>query len=213
MIGAGAILAYLGRSEDRDAASEPDWPKTLEEFRAWHERQPDVWEFIDGVPEAHGAGLHGAHADQEQRRTSCSATLSIRTGCRALVDGAIIEVEGSSLIPDVVVTCSQLDFTTPRVDDPIIIVEVLSPSNEKDDTGRKLALYLKIPSLRHYLVIDQDRRQIVHHQRRDDLGGAFLTTIAPPDPLRLDPPGIEISLAALYEGVPVAAGQPEPPPA
>ena len=47
------------------------------------------------------------------------------TGCRALVDGAIIEVEGSSLIPDVAVTCRELDFTTPRIDDPIIIVEVL----------------------------------------------------------------------------------------
>ena len=53
-------------------------------------------------------------------------------------------------------------------------------------------------------MIDQERRQIVHHERRDDLGGAFLTDIAPPDPLRLDPPGIAISLAALYEDVPVA---------
>jgi hypothetical protein len=61
-------------------------------------------------------------------------------------------------------------------------------------------------------VIDQERRQIVHHERRDDLGGAFLTPIAPPDPLRLGPPGIELSLAALYEGVPAAiAGQPGTP--
>lgn len=29
-----------------------DWPKTLDEFRAWHERQPDVWEFIHGVPKS-----------------------------------------------------------------------------------------------------------------------------------------------------------------
>jgi hypothetical protein len=29
---------------------QPDWPKTLDEFRAWHERQPEVWEFIHGVP-------------------------------------------------------------------------------------------------------------------------------------------------------------------
>jgi hypothetical protein len=27
----------------------PDWPRNLEEFRSWHERQPDVWEFIDGA--------------------------------------------------------------------------------------------------------------------------------------------------------------------
>jgi hypothetical protein len=36
--------------------SEPDWPKTLDEFRAWHERQPEVWEFIDGVPKLMAPG-------------------------------------------------------------------------------------------------------------------------------------------------------------
>jgi Uma2 family endonuclease len=187
--------------------SEPDWPKTLEEFRAWHERQPDVWEFIDGVPKLMAPGSM-AHTLLKSNAGRVLGNALDRTGCRALVDGAIIEVEGSSLIPDVVVTCSELDFTTPRIDDPILIVEVLSPSNEKDDIGRKLALYLKIPSLRHYLVIHQDRRLVVHHQRREDLGDDFLTTIAPPDPLRLDPPGIEIPLAAIYEGVPLSAGQP-----
>jgi Uma2 family endonuclease len=182
---------------------QPDWPRTLDEFRAWHERQPEVWEFIDGVPKLMAPGSK-AHTLIKSNVHAAFALALRGTTCRALVDGAIVEVEGSSLIPDVVVTCSPLDFATPRVEDPIIIVEVLSPSNEKDDTGRKLALYLRIPSLRHYLVIEQDRRQIVHYQRRDDLGGAFLTDLAPPDPLRLDPPGIAISLAALYEDVPVA---------
>ena len=181
---------------------QPDWPKSLDEFRAWHERQPEVWEFIYGVPKLMAPGSK-AHTVIESNFNAAFALVLRGTGCRALVDGAIVEVEGSSLIPDVVVTCSPLDFTTPRVAEPTIIVEVLSPSNEADDTGRKLALYLRIPSLRHYLVMEQERRQIVHHERRDDLGGAFLTNIAPPDPLRLDPPGVELALAALYDGVPV----------
>jgi Uma2 family endonuclease len=192
--------------------SEPDWPKTLDEFRAWHECQPEVWEFIHGVPKPMAPGSK-AHTMIKGNAHIALAQALRGTGCRALVDGAIVEVEGSSLIPDVVVTCSELDFATPRIDDPIIIVEVLFPWSEKDDTGRKLALYLKIPSLCHYLMMDQERRQIVHHERRDDLGGAFLATIAPPDPLRLDPPGIEISLAALYDGVPVTSAQSGPPPA
>jgi Uma2 family endonuclease len=189
---------------------QPDWPKTLDEFRAWHERQPDVWEFIHGVPKLMAPGSKAHTLIKSNAHIALAQALG-GTGCRALVDGAIVEVDGSSLIPDVVVTCSPLDFATPRVEDPIIIVEVLSPSNQGDDTGRKLALYLKIPSLRHFLVIEQERRQIVHHERRDDLGGAFLTNIAPPDPLRLHPPGIEIALAALYDGVPIAAGQAGPP--
>ena len=182
---------------------QPDWPRTLDEFRAWHERQPDVWEFIDGDAAPHGAGLKGAHADQEQCRP-CDRRGPARTGCSVLVDGAIVEVHGSSLIPDIVVTWAPLDFSTPRVDEPVLIIEILSPSNEMDDTGRKLALYLEIPNLRHYLVVHQDRRQIVHHERRDDLGGRFLTNIAPADPLRLDPPGVELSLDAVYDGLPLA---------
>lgn len=178
----------------------PDWPKTLDEFRAWHERQPEVWEFIHGVPKLMAPGSK-AHTVIKSNAHAAFALALQGTPCRALVDGAIVEVDGSSLIPNVVVTCAPLDFTTPRVAEPIIIVEVLSPS---DDTGRKLALYLKIPSLRHFLVIEQERRQVVHHERRDDLGGAFLTSIAPPDPLRLDPPGVELAIAALYDGVPVA---------
>jgi hypothetical protein len=44
----------------------------------------------------------------------------------------------------------------------------------------------------------------VHHQRRDELGGQFLTTIVAGDMLRLEGPGIDLPLARLYDGVPVA---------
>ena len=113
-------------------------------------------------------------------------------------------VRGCSLIPDIVVTCEPLDFATPRVDEPMIIVEVLSPSGEKDDLGRKLALYLEVPSLRHYLVIHQDSRRVVHHQRRDELAGQFLATIVAGDMLRLEPPDVDLLLARIYDAVPVA---------
>lgn len=180
---------------------QPNWPRNLEEFRAWHERQPDVWEFIDGALRLMAPGSN-AHTLVKGNVHGAFAQALRGTDCRALVDGAIVEVHGSSLIPDIVVTCTDLDSSTPRVGEPVIIVEILSPSNERDDTGRKLALYLEISTLRHYVVIHQDRRQIVHHERRDDFGGAFLTTIAPPDPLRLDPPGIDLAFDAVYDGVP-----------
>jgi Uma2 family endonuclease len=180
-----------------------DWPHTLDEFRAWHERQPDVWEFIDGTPRLMAPGSK-AHTLIKSNVGRALGEGLRGTGCSVLVDGAIVEAQGSSLIPDVVVTCTALDFSTPRVDEPVIIVEIMSPSSETDDIGRKLSLYLQIPSLRHYVVVHQDRRQLVHHERRDDLGGNFLTTIAPADPLRLDPPGIDLALSAVYEGLAVA---------
>ncbi|MGH6913666.1 MAG: Uma2 family endonuclease [Geminicoccales bacterium] len=175
-----------------------DRPRTLEQFRAWHERQPEVWEFIDGTPRLMAPGSK-AHTLIKGNVHAALMHALRGTGCRPLVDGAIAEVDGSSLIPDIVVTCSPLDFSTPRVDDPVVIIEITSSSSENDDIGRKLALYLKIPSLRHHIVVRQDARQIVHHQRRDDLGGMFLTNIAPSDPLRLDPPGADLPFATIYD--------------
>jgi Uma2 family endonuclease len=182
---------------------QPDWPRTLDAFRAWHERQPEVWEFIDGTPRLMAPGSK-AHTLIKSNVGRALGEGLRGAGCSALVDGAIVEVQGSSLIPHVMVTCTPLDFSTARVDEPVIIVEIMSPSSETDDSGRKLSLYLTIPSLRHYVVIHQDRRQVVHHERRDDLGGRFLTSIAPADPLRLDPPGVELSLNAVYDGLPLA---------
>jgi hypothetical protein len=74
----------------------PDWPKTLDEFRAWHERQPEVWEFIHGVPNLMAPGSK-AHTLIKSNAHLALVQALRGTGCRALVDGAIIEIEGSSL--------------------------------------------------------------------------------------------------------------------
>jgi Uma2 family endonuclease len=198
-----AERVYIAREgEELMPEPKPAGPRSLEEFRAWHECQPEIWEFIDGTPRLTAPGSKAHTLIKSNVGRAIGAGLD-GTGCSVLIDGAVVEVRGSSLIPDVVVTCSPLDFSTPRVDDPVIIVEIMSPSSEPDDTGRKLALYLEIPTLRHYLVVHQDRRQIVHHERRDDLGGRFLTNIAPPDPLHLEPPGIDLALTAVYASLPL----------
>ena len=184
------------------ATPEADWPRTLDEFRAWHARQPELWEFIDGVPRLM-APASKAHTTIKGNVYAALRAALRATGCQAFVDGAQIEGDNFSAIPDVVVTCGPEDFSTPRVDAPVIVVEVLSPGTEKDDVERKLHRYLAIPSVRHVLIVHQDERRIVHYERRDDLGGSFLANIAPPDPLRLDSPGVSLPFAAVYEGVPL----------
>ena len=171
------------------ATPEADWPRTLDEFRAWHARQPELWEFIDGVPRLM-APASKAHTTIKGNVYAALRAALRDTGCQAFVDGAQIEGDNFSAIPDVVVTWGPEDFSTPRVDAPVIVVEVLHR-------------YLAIPSVRHVLIVHQDERRIVHYERRDDLGGSFLANIAPPDPLRLDPPGVSLPFAAVYEGVPL----------
>jgi Uma2 family endonuclease len=74
--------------------------------------------------------------------------------------------------------------------DPIIVVEVLSPSTSARDVGAKLVGYFQLPSLRHYLIVRHESRTIVHHERGDD--GVIVTRIVRDGPILLDPPGITL---------------------
>jgi len=51
---------------------------------------------------------------------------------------------------------------------PTIIVEVLSPSTERVDRGDKLASYKRIPALREYLRVSQDRERVEVYRRVEE---------------------------------------------
>jgi Uma2 family endonuclease len=52
-----------------------------------------------------------------------------------------------------------------EVPNPIILVEVLSPSTGKRGHGVKRDGYFTLPSLRHYVIVDPDRALVIHHRR------------------------------------------------
>jgi Uma2 family endonuclease len=88
------------------------------------------------------------------------------------------------------------------VAEPAIIVEVMSPASEADDTGRKWLSYQKIPSLKHYLVLAQDRCLVQVHSRAGDLWRErFLST----GTIELDDPHLRLDVAALYAQTDLAA--------
>jgi Uma2 family endonuclease len=78
-----------------------------------------------------------------------------------------------------------------EVNDPIIVVEVVSPSSRKRDTGGKLEGYFRLPSVRHYLIVMTEPKAIIHHCR--DEAGVIMTRIVREGAVRLDPPGIELT--------------------
>ena len=73
---------------------------------------------------------------------------------------------------------------------------MLSPSTALRDTHRKLIGYFTLPSVFHYLVVDPIDRNVVHHKRGE--GGLIETRPLHEGPLRLDPPGLELSVAELF---------------
>jgi Uma2 family endonuclease len=95
--------------------------------------------------------------------------------------------------PDVLVRCgAPVDGQALEVTDPLIVVEVVSRSSHKRDSGMKLEDYFRIPSVHHYLIVRTDTLAVIHHRR--DEAGAIRTSVIRSGPVRLDPPGLEFTL-------------------
>ena len=100
--------------------------------------------------------------------------------------------------PDAQVYCGEkLKGDALLVPNPVVVAEVLSPSTRRVDVSVKLAGYFRLPSLAHYLIIDPTQPSIIHHARAD--GGTILTRVFTEGRITLDPPGLELDIAQIYE--------------
>ncbi len=81
------------------------------------------------------------------------------------------------------------------ITNPVVVVEVLSPSTEARDRGEKFEAYKQIASLREYVLVSQDERR-VEVRRRTERG--FSSDIAgPEDTIRIH--GQDVAVSTLYE--------------
>jgi Uma2 family endonuclease len=113
--------------------------------------------------------------------------------CQVFSDSMAVEVDKETIYePDVVLRCGpRLPPNTTKLTDPLVVIEVLSLSTRNRDLTEKLSDYLRMTSLRHYLVVNAERRTVIHHERAPS--GTIVTHIRIDQPIHLDPPGIEIA--------------------
>ena len=99
--------------------------------------------------------------------------------------------------PDALLRCgAPVDRDMIRISDPVVVVEVLSPSTQAADLGGKLEGYFRLASLRHYLIVKTATRSVIHHWRDD--AGELRTAIRTGGALALDPPGLRLDVEALF---------------
>ena len=79
-------------------------------------------------------------------------------------------------------------------------VVALAPTTRARDFSVKLAGYAALPSVLHYLLVETERRLIVHHHRTDGRHD-FQTSIARGGALALDPPGLRLDVDQVYAGL------------
>lgn len=184
---------------------------TVEDFLAWTEEQPDDarYELVAGIPLRLMATTNIRHA-RIRRNASDALRAAIAASGRSCEvfdagPGVAVGLDGDECrIPDLVVTCAPaIDETARLVPEPVIVVEVASPSTRLADVNDKVEFYGGIASIQHFLVIEQDRRRAVYHGRGP--GGGLEPRILRAGEILLDPPGIRLALDELYRDTEVAA--------
>jgi len=114
-----------------------------------------------------------------------------------LPDGITVEVDADTdYEPDAIVNCGPpAPGDAVAATNPVVVVEVLSPSTEAIDLVDKLADYFRLASIQHYLIVRARRREVILHSRS---GAGIVSRVINLGSIVLDPPGISIDLADLY---------------
>jgi len=110
--------------------------------------------------------------------------------------------------PDVMVVCDARDTHTHYKEFPSLVVEVLSPSTESIDRREKMLAYRTLPSLREYLLIAQDKRQVELYRRADN-GAWYLVVLPEGAGVPLECVNASLTLDELYEDVKFIKNEPQ----
>jgi Uma2 family endonuclease len=171
----------------------------VDAYLVWADGRPGRWELRDGKP-IMMAPERAAHA-----LTKFSAQIALKEGieraglpCRVFPDGMTVRIAARTAFePDALVVCPPpTDLNTMEIPNPVVVVEVLSPSTAADDHGVKLDGYFSLDSVIHYLILDLDRRVMIHHRRAH--AGAIETRVLREGKVILDPPGFDAQVEAFF---------------
>jgi Uma2 family endonuclease len=172
---------------------------TVDQFLAWAQDEPGRYELYDGLIYAMSPEGVGHARVKFAVQTALPAAIRERgIPCHMLPDGMTVRVdEAAAYEPDALVYCGkELPPDALELPDPVIVVEVLSPSTRRIDTFAKVTGYFRLPSVAHYLIVDPTRPMLLHHARGGS--GSIVTRIVTEGAVALDPPGVTLAVADLY---------------
>lgn len=173
---------------------------TADEFVLWAERQErGRYELVDGMIVEMNAEQLG-HVRAKWRLASLLQTSLASSGLdgEVLGDGMALRIaERVVHEPDVMVRMgSPLPGSTLHISDPVIVVEVLSPSTGPVDTGTKLVNYFKVETVEHYLVVSTTDQVVLHYRRGADREPVM--TMVRSGEIALSPPGLKLAMAEIF---------------
>jgi Uma2 family endonuclease len=169
---------------------------TVAEFLTWDDGTDARYELIDGRPLAMApvAPSHSVIVANVTHQLKSTLQRPCYVGREAGVERP--DRDDTFYEADVVVSCTPVTPDMAAIPDPVVVIEVLSPSTVEHDRGRKAYEYRRIPSVREIVLVASEQRHIVIWRRRgakweveDLIGDAAL---------ELEAVGVEVSLAEIY---------------
>ncbi|MGJ8655658.1 MAG: Uma2 family endonuclease [Akkermansiaceae bacterium] len=135
-------------------------------------------EYIDGVVYAMSGGTLNHNTISLNIASSLNQALS-GSPCRPFINDVKVQVKTLSnesyYYPDVVVSCDKAGDHPLYLEKPTTIFEVLSDSTERIDRNEKFLAYTSIPSLQEYILVAQDRKEVIIVRRENNWEPEFLT--------------------------------------
>lgn len=173
------------------------FPMSVDAFLDWERKQELRHEF-DGV---RVFAMNGGSLNHSRIATNIVRALDqrIRRPCEAWRGDVKVRTAAGVRYPDVVVGCSATNGQSDIVPDPVIVFEVIPPTTASVDRLVKNAEYRAIPSVRHCVLVEQNRKGVTVFSRDD---GRWTSLILIGDAmLSLPEIGADIPLSELYQNV------------
>jgi Uma2 family endonuclease len=177
-------------------------PVTIEAFDSFVTAQADatLFELVEGVI----IMMTNPTETHEQITSNIGAPLKLAMdprGCRTYQGGIRVQRSDDSRDidkprPDIVVRCGAVGSKT-YITDPLVVVEVLSPSTIDVDRGPKLDFYKSLPTIRHIAFVYQDQTRVEHY-RRAEQGFELEVLTRPEDIVHFEAVEFRIDLARIY---------------
>ena len=185
-------------------------PWTVERFLSWEDGQEGRHEFdgtrilaMTGGSRAHQRIVHNLIRLLEDRLDPArfDAVAEMR-----------VEVDGKVRYPDVCVCAGRIPDAARTLRDAVVVVEVLSADTAEADRGEKRGDYARLPGLRRYVLVEQDRAAAAVLERTA-AGWAEAEVAGMGGAVALPEVGVELPLAEVYRGVSLPPDRARPGPA
>jgi Uma2 family endonuclease len=174
---------------------------SLSEFLRWDDGSETRYELLGGFPVAMASPLEGHRVLAARLLVRLETALTSRRPCNAQTEAGVLHPERADtfFVADLGVSCAPYQADRQYLQDPILLVEILSPSTERHDRRVKLPAYRRIDSVEEILFLDSDARFAQLHHRH---ASGWLTDIVDGDGvLNLQSIGIDIAMSELYDGI------------